>query len=132
MSKVCHNSRMVVKWSFRVRGENKSVSWLIRAVLLKIWQYPEIWKLTVIRLKAVSTLRIGRKPNRCTKLYKSFKIALFYTNIIKQIDFRRVDMLLRKFLKLVKSNLSCRDTTIVETNSETVISKVSCICECLP
>ena len=128
MSKVCHNSLIFVKWSFRVREENKSISWLIGAVLLKIWQCLEIGKWSVIRLKAISMVRIDWRPNRYSKLSNSFQISLFHTNIIKEIHFLRFDEFLRKFLKLVKNALSRRDKKISEMMSEVVVAKVSYVC----
>ena len=84
-------SPMVVKWFSRVREENKSVSWLIGAVLQKIWQCLEFEQLSLIRLKSVSMVRIGWKLNRCVKLSQTFSYVLFHRNIIKQIEFRRFD-----------------------------------------
>ena len=45
---------------------------------------------------------------------------------MKQIDIRRFDVLLWKFLQHVKNALTRRDKTISETNSETVVASVSC------
>ena len=41
---------------------------------------------------------------------------------MKQIDFRRLDDLLWKFLQLYKNAISRLDKTISETNSETVMA----------
>ena len=41
---------------------------------------------------------------------------------MKQIDFRRFDDFLLKFLQLYKKASSRRDKTISETNSETVVA----------
>ena len=46
---------------------------------------------------------------------------------MKQIDFRRFDKLLWKFLQLYKNALTRRDKTISETDSEPVLAYVSCI-----
>ena len=46
---------------------------------------------------------------------------------MKQIDIRRFDELLWKFLQLYKNALTRRDKTISETDSETVVAYVSCI-----
>ena len=81
--------QIVIKWSFRFREENKSVSWLIGGVLQKIWQCLQFEQLSLIRLKSVSMVRIGWKLNRCVKLSQTFSYVLFHGNIIKHIEFRR-------------------------------------------
>ena len=57
-SNVGEVSPMFIKWSSRVRQENKSVNILFEVVHQKIWHCLEIEQISLIPLKSVSMVKI--------------------------------------------------------------------------
>ena len=104
LSDVYQMSQIVIKWSFLVREENKSVSWLIGGVLQKIWQCLEFDPLSLIRLKCVSMVRIGGKLNRCVKLFPKLLICSFP---LKHHKSNRISSIRQAVVKISQTREKC-------------------------